>query len=112
MIEIGKNYQFQHDGNLIVNAITKENVNGSFYAKVTATIEGYKEHEEIWCDVDYFKLYEPKTTQPKQSTTKDVELRLECLKLAVGECQGKNDYVIFTRAQTYYDWITKEDKAI
>jgi hypothetical protein len=49
----------------------------------------------------YFKT--PIKAQPEATHTKDVELRLECLKLAIqANCV---DPVI--AAKEYYEWITK-----
>lgn len=62
-----------------------------------------------------FDLQAPQSTetpQPEQSPAKDVELRLECLKLAATINQGAScgsGAVIFD-AREFYDWITKKEK--
>jgi hypothetical protein len=49
----------------------------------------------------------PIKAQPEPTPTKDVEVRLECLKLAViGKGNVLTDMVI-ADAQHFYDWITK-----
>jgi hypothetical protein len=47
------------------------------------------------------------TTQPEQFTTKDVELRLECLKLAVSNENGQPIDMLLEDGDKIYDWITK-----
>jgi hypothetical protein len=52
----------------------------------------------------------PIKAQPELTLTKDTELRLECLKLAIQSNQGvwQNPETVTTDAQHYYDWITKQ----
>jgi hypothetical protein len=54
---------------------------------------------------NYFNT--PITTQPEQSPTKDVELRLECLKLAIITMDIKCPTGAIDEAEYFYDWITK-----
>lgn len=50
-------------------------------------------------------------TNKVEVSNKDINLRLECLKLAVNSNKGiKHDAsVIVAEAQEFYDWITKKD---
>ena len=100
MIEVGKYYKFK-DNELVVKALSPEN-EGTFYGEVVVAVKGYA--GELTCDVAYFVQCEaPETTQPEPTPTKSVELRLECLKLAIqANCV---DPVI--AAKEYYEWITK-----
>lgn len=106
MIEVGKYYKSK-DSELIVKALSPEN-EGTFYGEAIVKVEGYDDN--LWCDVVYFEPCEaPQTTQPEQSPTKDVELRLECLKLAVNVSNGvRHETEIVAMAEYYYDWITQK----
>lgn len=124
MIEVGKYYKFT-DNELVVKALSPEN-EGTFYGEVVVAAKGYD--DKLWCDVAYFIQCEPPQVEAKKQfeapdamwkslsdilPTKDVELRLECLKLAVEQNKGIGSHVsIMERAQEYYGWITKEDKAV
>lgn len=59
---------------------------------------------------DFNSFTDIEATQPDPTPDKDVNLRLECLKLAIQSNQGvwQNPETITTDAQHYYDWITKQ----
>ena len=102
MIEVGKYYK-DKAGNIVVKALSGI-INGAFVGKIVLALDSQAiGADRVW-DFIYFEPCEaPEPTQPEHSPTKDVELRLECLKLAVqANCV---DPVI--AAKEYYDWITK-----
>ncbi len=49
----------------------------------------------------------PIKAQPELTLTKDVELRLECLKLAIITMDIKCPTGAIDEAEYFYDWITK-----
>jgi hypothetical protein len=110
MIEVGKYYKGINYKNLIVQCTGNGIDSGTFTGRVVNSGNSpFLENglSSLWVN-EYFEPFEPiETTQPEQSPTKDVELRLECLKLAViGKGDVLSDMVI-EDAQHYYDWITK-----
>ena len=78
---------------------------------VVVPIKSKKLGKEI--NMMHLAYFEPceafETPQPEPTPTKDIELRLECLKLAIQSNQGvwQNPETVTTDAQHYYDWITK-----
>jgi hypothetical protein len=105
MIEVGKYYKATDGCGLVVKALSPEK-EGTFYGEVVVAAKGHKNRE--WCDFSYFEPCEaPETTQPEPTPTKDVELRLECLKLAIITMDIKCPTGAIDEAEYFYDWITK-----
>jgi hypothetical protein len=102
MIEVGKYYKVK-EGDIVVKALSGI-ANGAFIGKIVLALDSQSIGvARVW-DFIYFEPCEaPETPLPEATPTKDVELRLECLKLAIqANCV---DSVI--AAKEYYEWITK-----
>lgn len=91
---------------------------GNFHrAKVVVAANEWEVGEEGLFRLNYFEPCEKPNLEPPRSTqtgnpmpnyTKDVELRLECLKLAVHYCKGSPN--VTPLAKTFYDWITSASR--
>ncbi len=100
------NLQFykQLDSEIIVLKVKGINKN-SFWGLVVNNEGINKVGDRLFCTDAGYKPFAfrqlPKTPQPEPTATKDVELRLECLKLAIQSNQGErqNPETVTTDAQ-------------
>lgn len=102
--------QYFKSGDLVVKATTDTEQN-IFAGEVVVSDEMYNVGDLMEWNALVFKPCEaPQTTQPEPTPDKDVDLRLECLKLAIQSNQGvwQNSETVTTDAQHYYEWITKQ----
>ena len=110
MIEVGKYYKGINYKNLIVQCTGNGIDSGTFTGRVVNSGNSpFLENglSSLWVN-EYFEPFEPiETTQPEQSPTKDVELRLECLKLAVSNEKSQTIKMLLEDGEKIYDWITK-----
>jgi hypothetical protein len=106
------NLQFykQLDSEIIVLKVKGINKN-SFWGLVVNNEGINKVGDRLFCTDAGYKPFAfrqlPEKPQPEATTTKDVELRLECLKLASNNKNGQSKDAILQLAEEYYEWITK-----
>ena len=106
MIEVG-NYYKGIKGELLVVKATSGIFNGTFDGRVIiADKDSTQGEESLWLA----EAFEPiETTQPDPTTTKDAELRLECLKLAVSNEKSQTIKMLLEDGEKIYDWITNKN---
>lgn len=104
---IGKYFKSK-ETDLVVKALTQCTA-GTFKGEVIIG-DSLNKKGDIY-DGWYFDGFKPhESPKPEQSPTKEVELRLECLKLAVEQNNGRalEPKEIITDAQYYYDWVKRK----
>lgn len=117
---IGKYYK--HSKGICIVKATSEIVDGTFTGEVVVADNETNVGETQWWTMSLFEPYhkpfeiteagEEKTIIANPTPTKDTELRLECLKLALNTHTGitTNSESVLADAKTYYEWVTQEGK--
>jgi hypothetical protein len=96
-------------GNMLTGTVIANSADNAGQEFDTWDVNEFEDYELPQCQFEaprgIFELFDNPTP------TKDVELRLECLKLAVKSNQGvwQNPETLTTDADIFYDWITKAD---